>query len=131
MANQGYFPSSEADRTAWLAHFRTKLPVHCVNLGFSLDDIAGTLADIDFYIWLLQSWTPSIQKNAMEASAFKALIGTGSGSDPNYNQLAPSVAHQLTPPLQIEASLINECLCNRVRYTLYKSPYHERLKPRD
>ena len=35
MANQGYFPSSEADRTAWLAHFRTKLPVHCVNLGFS------------------------------------------------------------------------------------------------
>ena len=76
MANQGYFPSSEADRTAWLAHFRTKLPVHCVDLGFTLDDIAGTLADIDFYIWLLQSWNPAIQKNAMEASAFKALIGT-------------------------------------------------------
>jgi hypothetical protein len=81
MANQGYFPSSEADRTAWLAHFRTKLPVHCVDLGFTQDDIAGTLADIDFYIWLLQSWNPSIQKNAMEASAFKALIGNGSGSE--------------------------------------------------
>ena len=62
MANQGYFPSSEADRTAWLAHFRTKLPVHCVDLGFSLDDIAGTLADIDFYIGYYKAGTPPFRK---------------------------------------------------------------------
>ena len=81
MSNQGYFPTNEAERSVWLAHFRTKLPVHCVELGFSLDDINSTLADIDFYIWLVQSWNPAVQKNAVEASAFKALIGTGSGSE--------------------------------------------------
>ena len=52
-----------------------------MELGFSLDDIASTLADIDFYIWLVQSWNPTVQKNAMEASAFKAMIGTGLGSE--------------------------------------------------
>ena len=75
------FLISEAERSVWLAYFRTKLPVHCVELGFTLDDIASTLADIDFYIWLVQSWNPAVQKNAVEASAFKALIGTGSGSE--------------------------------------------------
>ena len=81
MSNQGYFPTNEAERSVWLAHFRTKLPVHRVELGFSLDDITSTLADIDFYTWLVQSWNPAVQKNAVEASAFKALIGTGSGSE--------------------------------------------------
>jgi len=81
MSHQGYFPSSEAERSVWWAHFRTRLSVHCVELGFSLDDIASTLADIDFYIWLVQSWNPTIQKNAMEASAFKAIIGSDSGSE--------------------------------------------------
>ena len=52
-----------------------------MELGFSLDDIASTLAEIDFYIWLVQSWNPTVQKNAMEASAFKAMIGTGLGSE--------------------------------------------------
>ena len=81
MSHQGYFPSSEAERSVWPAHFRTRLSVHCVELGFSLDDIASTLADINFYIWLVQSWNPTVQKNAMEASAFKELIGTGLGSE--------------------------------------------------
>ena len=81
MSNQGYFPTNEAERSVWLAHCRTKLPDHCVELGFSLDEINSTLADIDFYIWLVQSWNPAVQKNAVEASAFKALIGTGSGSE--------------------------------------------------
>jgi hypothetical protein len=81
MSHQGYFPSSEAERSVWWAYFRTRLSVHCVELGFSLDDIASTLADIDFYICLVQSWNPTVQKNAMEASAFKELIGTGLGSE--------------------------------------------------
>ena len=75
------FLISEAERSVWLAHFRTKLPVHRMELGFSLDDIASTLADIDFYIWLVQSWSSAVRKNAMEASAFKTLIRTGSGSE--------------------------------------------------
>ena len=81
MSNQGYFSATGAERSVKLAHFCTKLPVHRVELGFTLDDIASTLADIDFYIWLVQSWNPAVQKNAVEASAFKALIGTGSGSE--------------------------------------------------
>ena len=81
MSNQGYFSATGAERSVRLAHFCTKLPVHRVELGFSLDEVNSTLADIDFYIWLVQSWNPTVQKNAMEASAFKAMIGTDSGSE--------------------------------------------------
>ena len=81
MSNQGYFSATGAERSVKLAHFCTKLPVHRVELGFTLDDIANTLANSDFYIWRVQSFKPAVQKNALEAYAFKALIGTGSGSE--------------------------------------------------
>ena len=81
MSNQSYFSATGAERSVRLAHFCTNLPVHRVELGFTLDDIANTLANSDFYIWRVQSCKPAVQKNALEASAFKALIGTGSGSE--------------------------------------------------
>ncbi|MEI6544323.1 MAG: hypothetical protein WCL60_12465, partial [Methylococcales bacterium] len=52
MSHQGYFPSSEAERSVWRAHFRTRLSVHCVELGFSLDDIASTLGMMRFSKYL-------------------------------------------------------------------------------
>jgi hypothetical protein len=81
MANQAYFPANEADRVVWLTHFSAKLPVHGPDLGLGADEITAAIADIDFYVWLLHTWNPAIQKNSMEATAYKGIIGTGSGSD--------------------------------------------------
>jgi hypothetical protein len=81
MANQAYFPASEADRVVWLTHFRAKLPVHGPTLGISPDEIAATLADIDYYVWLLHTWNPAVQQNALEATAYKANIATGTATE--------------------------------------------------
>ncbi|MEI6268799.1 MAG: hypothetical protein WCP01_07970 [Methylococcaceae bacterium] len=81
MPNQAYFPSNEADRVVWLTHFCTKLSVHGSNLGLSADDIANTLADVGFYVWVIGTWNPAIQQNALEATAYKTTVATGTGSD--------------------------------------------------
>ncbi len=80
MANQPYFPSSEAERIVWLSNFRTKLPLHATTLGIATTEVTATIADIDFYVWLLQTWNPAVQNDALEATAYKVLIGTGSGT---------------------------------------------------
>lgn len=81
MANQAYFPASEADRVVWLTHFRAKLPIHGPSVGLSAEEIANILADIDFYVWILQTFNPAIQQNALESTVYKGIIATGTGSE--------------------------------------------------
>jgi hypothetical protein len=81
MANQAYFPASEADRVVWLTHFRAKLPAHAAELSLATDELANILADIDFYVWILHTLNPAAQQYAQENTAYKLLIATGAGSD--------------------------------------------------
>ncbi|MDD5034944.1 MAG: hypothetical protein PHE55_09320 [Methylococcaceae bacterium] len=81
MPNQAYFPASEADRVVWLTHFRAKLPLHGPTLGITAEEITTILADIDFYTWILHTWNPSMQQTALEATAYKGIIATGTGAD--------------------------------------------------
>jgi hypothetical protein len=81
MPNQAYFPSNEAERVIWLTHFCNKLPIHGPNLGLSAADISSTLADVGFYVWVIGTWYPSVQQNALEATAYKTNIANGTGSD--------------------------------------------------
>lgn len=79
MANQAYFPATEAERVVWLAHYSAKIATHGLTCGLSTEEIAAIQADIAFLIWILQAWNPAIQQNALEATAYKNLIATGSG----------------------------------------------------
>ncbi len=81
ISNQAYFSTNEADRVVWLTHFCTKLSIHGPEVGLSAADIADIIADAGFYIWLVGTWNPAIQQNALEATAYKANIATGTGSD--------------------------------------------------
>jgi hypothetical protein len=81
MANQAYFPATEAERVVWLAHYSAKLPIHGPTCGLSPEEIAATQADIAFLIWILQTWNPAIQQNALEATAYKNLVATGNGGN--------------------------------------------------
>jgi len=80
MSNQAYFPSNEAERVIWLTHFCNKLPLHGSDLGISATEIASTVAEVGFYVWLIGTWYPSVQKNALEATAYKANIANGTGN---------------------------------------------------
>ena len=77
MTNQAYFPNSEAARITWLIHFKTELPIHMPIEGINAEDVTNIIADIDFYTWLLSTWGPTIQKDALEATAYKAMIAAG------------------------------------------------------
>ena len=77
MINQSYFPKSEANRVIWLSNFNTKLQIHGTALTIDPTEQALTITDINYYIWLLQTWYPSIQQSAFEATAFKNIIGNG------------------------------------------------------
>lgn len=81
MANQAYFPSSEADRVVWLLHFRAKITVHGPLLGFTDAEVADLIADIDFYVWILHSLNPAAQQFALENTQYKAIIANGTGND--------------------------------------------------
>ena len=81
MSNQGYFPTNEAERVIWLTHFCNKLPIHASDLGINALELASTLADVGFYVWVIGTWYPAVQKNSLEATAYKANIANGTGNN--------------------------------------------------
>ncbi len=74
MLTQSYFPNTEGDRVVWLTNFDTKIQIHATALALNPVELATTLTDIDFYVWVLQTWYPSIQQSALESTAYKLLI---------------------------------------------------------
>jgi hypothetical protein len=82
MALQSYFPTAEADRLVWLSNYRAKITTHGHALGLTDQEIADSQADIDRYLWLVQTWHPAAQQFVQAATAHKNQIATGEGSPP-------------------------------------------------
>jgi len=81
MSSNSFFPRAEAGQIVWLTHYSSKLPIHGPACGIGDEEIAGTLAGIRYYVWLLQHWHPAVQRDAKESAAFKQLMVNGNGSD--------------------------------------------------
>ncbi len=96
MAAQRYFPQAEADRIIWLNHYAAKLVKYGPLLGISPEEIASTLTDIARYVWLLHTWNPAKQQDALEATTHKNFIATGTGNEPA--QLPPDTLFNDIPP---------------------------------
>ena len=77
MITQSYFPKIEADRVIWLSNFVTKVQIHATVLALNPAELALTLTDVNYYNWILQTWYPAIQQSAIEATAFKGIMGFG------------------------------------------------------
>ena len=97
MINQSYFPKNEANRVIWLSNFNTKLLIHGTELTIDPAEQALTITDIGYYIWMLQTWYPSIQQSAFEATALKNNIGNG----PSKPICTLPVHSAITPPGQM------------------------------
>jgi hypothetical protein len=90
MSTNSFFPTTQAGQIVWLSHYSLKLPINGPVCNISAEEITSTLADILYYVWLLQHWHPAVQRDAKEATAYKLLMIGGSGSDSaNYPQ--PSI----------------------------------------
>ncbi|MDD5035424.1 MAG: hypothetical protein PHE55_11780 [Methylococcaceae bacterium] len=80
MRTRSFFPSIEAEQIAWLGNYASKLPVHGPACGIRDEEITETLADLQYYLWLLQYWHPAIQRDARDATVYKALMIGGDGN---------------------------------------------------
>ncbi len=123
MINQSYFPKSEANRVVWLSNFNSKLQLHGTELTIDPTEQALTITDINYYIWLLQTWYPSIQQSAFEATALKNNIGNG----PSTPICTLPVHSTITPPGQMPIPGVLTRLFNLVARIKMNKSYTESI----
>lgn len=102
MSNQAYFPNSDADRVTWLVNFKTKLTHHMPMQGVG-SDVVDIIADNDFYVWLFGTCGPTIQKAALEMTAYKAMIAFG--DNPLLISVPVHAALSAQPPVRLSGIL--------------------------
>ena len=76
---QRYFPTTEPAQVPWLTNYRNKLALYAATVGIAAAEITDTLADIDFYIWLLTTWHPALQDFVQAGTDYKKLVREGTG----------------------------------------------------
>ncbi len=96
MPFNAYFPSTHDQQIVWLSHYQLKLPINGPVCGISDQEINDTQTDLTYYIWILQHWHPSVQRDAKESTAYKALILSGSGTE-TINYPLPTVFSNAPP----------------------------------
>ena len=77
---QRYYPSNEPAEVIWNTNYRNKIGTHGPTCGLAAGEITDTIADLDYYIFLLNAWHPGLQDDVKEATQYKTLIATGSGA---------------------------------------------------
>jgi len=90
MTINSYFPTTHDEQIVWLSHYSLKLPAYGAVCGISDQEIHQSQTDLNYYIWMLQHWHPSIQRDAKDSTVYKTMMVSGSGNTAiNYPQ--PSV----------------------------------------
>lgn len=77
MRSPGYFPTTDPERILWVGNFSHKFAIHGPNLNFSAEVIAEIVADLNFYLWFLQVWTPALQNLNKEAATYRVALAKG------------------------------------------------------
>jgi hypothetical protein len=54
MATNNFYPKNEASQITWLKNYAAKLPEYGARCDISGDEIASSLKDIAYQIWLLE-----------------------------------------------------------------------------
>ncbi len=92
MTFNSYFPAIQSGQIVWLSHYNLKLPIYGGVCGINDQEITDTQTDLAYYIWMLQHWHPSIQRDAKESTAYKTLMVIGSNSgNTSINYPKPSL----------------------------------------
>ena len=92
MTINSYFPTTHDEQIGWLSHYSLKLPIYGAVCGISDQEIHQSQTDLNYYIWMLQHWHPSIQRDAKESTAYKIMMISDSVSgDSSINYPQPTV----------------------------------------
>ncbi len=112
-----YFPSTHDQQIVWLSHYQLKLPINGLVCGISDQEINDTLIDLTYYIWMLQHWHPSVQRDAKESTAYKTMMVSGSGTETiNYPQPTVFSNSPAAPTPGIKNRLTSQI--NRIKVSL-------------
>ena len=98
-----FFPSTHDQQIVWLSHYQLKLPINGPVCDISDQEVNDTLTDLTYYIWMLQHWHPSVQRDAKESTVYKTMMVSGSGNAKiNYPQASvfPDAPPAPTPGIQ-------------------------------
>ncbi|MBI3852105.1 MAG: hypothetical protein HY298_17745 [Verrucomicrobia bacterium] len=77
-----WYPQDEPGQVVWLTNYRGKIPTHGPTCGLDGGELADMDVDLELYTWVLQTWHPAIKQDLQEATAFKRIVGNGTGTDP-------------------------------------------------
>lgn len=80
MSYSPYFPKNNPERIVWTNNYLAKLPTLGAICGILSSEITVTQADLAFYLWILQTWYPAMQQEAMSATAYRDMIANGPGT---------------------------------------------------
>ncbi|MEK6259105.1 MAG: hypothetical protein AABP62_10865 [Planctomycetota bacterium] len=97
MPAQPYYPRPESEQVTWLTNYRGGIGVHGLACGIAAGEITSTEADLDFLIWVMQTWNPAIQRDSKSATAYRTQIATGT-SPGGATVPVPVVSTFATPP---------------------------------
>jgi len=94
-----------------------KLPLNGPICGISDQEVNETQSDLAYYIWMLQHWHPSVQRDAKESTAYKAMMVSGSGLEAiNYPQPTVFPDAPVAPTPGIQKRLLSQI--NRIKVSL-------------
>ena len=98
MSSKSYFPNTQDGQIVWLSHYNLKLPIYGTSCGITDQELASTQTDLAYYIWMLQHWHPSIQRDAKESTAYKIMmISDTIAGDSSINYPQPTVFPDAPP----------------------------------
>lgn len=75
----GILPNNDPEKILWAGNFIQKFTIHGPALNFSDAEIAAVVADLNFYLWLLQVWNPAIKNLTKEAATYHLHMTKGTG----------------------------------------------------
>ena len=118
---QRYYPTSEPAQVTWLTNYRNKIGTQGPACGIAAAEVTDTQADLDYNIFLLNVWHPTLQSDVKEGTEYKKLVATGSGAT-----VALPAASTFTPPTARPPGVLNR-LFNQIGRIKLSGSYTETI----
>ena len=98
MKHNTYYPTKQADQILWLVNFNLKLGSHATALGLSAAQVTATVADVNWLIYVLQTWLNAVRTWAQSCTDAATAAQTGVGGTPVLPVFtAPALPVGVTP----------------------------------
>lgn len=79
MRHQDYYPIRVGDQIIWLTNLYQKLPNYATNLGLSAPELAEIIADVRWYIYVIEKWVPAVRAYNQAVTAAAKAVASGNG----------------------------------------------------